>query len=159
MNKVFATDVFAENSDNQVVINHTLICEAIYPKIVETFPENTRKKLSGIEFNGTKVFNLTSKDIKIKLGNSITTVPKSGGFAEVKKRIWVEYGNFLIENIEYKSIKGLPEERENTFFLVEEEVFLYARRKDLLTLSNQMKDLMIDEKGRVVGSLFLRRFV
>lgn len=126
-------------------------------KILVKFP-NLRREIVGLDLGEKRVFNLTNTRLGIKFGRNIITLPKSGLVARVvpKDSKVISVGSLLIEALEYK-ISNLPDKKEDVFFIVEESVFFFAKRDDLLVISDNPNDHILGDNGEIIGSLFLRR--
>jgi len=107
-----------------------------------------------------EIINLTPHEITIisEGGEEIMRIPPSGTVARVsvKSEVVGEVNGVPIRKTVYGDIVGLPEPRENTFYVVSTLVLIAARekgicRRDLIAPDTNPDSVIRDHQGRVVG--------
>ena len=95
------------------------------------------------------IINLTPHDVNIVGGE---TMYKATGVVARCKQLEKEAGEvngIKLYTVEYGEVEGLPEEKEDTFYIVSQLVrSALPDRKDLLSPAG----LVRDEAGRIIGS-------
>jgi len=109
---------------------------------------------------GVRIINLTPHEIVVMSegGEEILRVPPSGTVTrvEVKTEVIGEINGVKVRKVVYGDIVGLPEPRENTFYVVSTIVLLALRekgiyRRDLIAPDTNPDSVIRDPQGRVIG--------
>ena len=107
-----------------------------------------------------EIINLTPHEIIIvsEDGEEIMRIPPSGQVARVsvKSEVVGEINGVKVRKVVYGDIVGLPEPRENTFYVVSTIVLLALRekgiyRRDLIAPDTNPDSVIRDPQGRVIG--------
>jgi len=102
------------------------------------------------------LINLTPHEVNFvnKQGEEVLKIPPSGTIVRVEKEqvpivdVEVEGNIFPYIKIHYTEVQEIPEEKENTLYIVSTLCAQYSDRNDLVIL----EDLVRDNDGRIIGA-------
>ena len=99
--------------------------------------------------NGVEIINLTPHAVNLILSTGTLTIPSEGLTRCSQQDVLV--GNIAgidITETSYGEVQGLPEPRENTYYIVSRLVLNACRDRNDLLVPNE---LVRDDKGNIIG--------
>ena len=98
----------------------------------------------------TKIINLTPHELSFVLGDAEIKIPPSGQVARMteKTEIIGDVDGIPIIRKKFGEVEGLPEPRENTFYIASLLAAQAAKRADVLAIGETVRN----GKGQIVGA-------